>query len=179
MKPKIDAIVNIATLIACGAVVASLFEGRVAARRPHSSTFHVGERLPEIEGLDFRKAQQTLLLVVASNCRFCVESMPFYRKLITAVTARHRMHSNADASTGLRDAQIVGLSTDESEVLRSYFDRHDVDPETLVSMPRGLLKLEGTPTLILADSSGVIKDVWLGRLDARGEADVSAKLLGE
>jgi len=37
------------------------------------------------------------------------------------------------------------------------------------------LKIAGTPTLLLVDRGGVVKNVWVGQLNDQSEADVMSK----
>src|SRR5437762_1889304 len=79
---KLDTIANV-TIIATGILVSSLIlrnwveSARAQAER---QPYRAGESLGRVESLDL-SASRTVLLVVRSNCHFCTQSMPFYKRL--------------------------------------------------------------------------------------------------
>jgi hypothetical protein len=132
------------------AVVASA-RGRPAA----PPIYQAGEQI-QVRGVDFATTDRTLLLVVRQGCRFCDESMPFYRKLGTdsAVTARTR---------------IVLVAPDDESVSREELARHGVQVAQVVTVPLGDLKVRGTPTAIIVNRTGTVQRVLTGRLDDAGQ----------
>ena len=50
------------------------------ARNP-TPTYAVGEKINAVDGLDFRAASTTLLMVLREDCRYCQASLTFYQRL--------------------------------------------------------------------------------------------------
>jgi hypothetical protein len=99
--------------------------------------------------------------------------MGFYRSLAAARRAPR---------TRLR---ILALSHESRETLEDYLKAHGAHglaADGMISLAQDeyrRLKVRGTPTLILADRSGLIRRVWAGRLRPELENVVLADLLAE
>jgi hypothetical protein len=118
---------------------------------PSPPTYAVGERI-NLSGVDFGASDQTLLLVVRKGCRFCDESMPFYKQL------------GDDAAIAKRTRLVIAAPDDET-VSREELAKQAVRVDQVVKVSAGQLKIRGTPTAILVDRSGAVRQVFIGRLD--------------
>ena len=135
--------------------VAVVIVGVVGAR------FIPGERVPAVDttidgqaaGIDFGAAQQTLIIVLQSDCPYCEQSRPFYERL------------PRDTS-----AQIVIAAPLGDTDIESY--RELIEPDDLVFIESGVLPVGGTPTLLLVDAEGRVDAAWIGLLDSGREAEV-------
>jgi hypothetical protein len=99
--------------------------------------------------------RQTLFMYLASTCRYCNDSMSFYRSLL---------HHNAQAGS---HTKIVALSIEPIEMLRKYLSENGLRTDDVASVR--LKKLKGTPTLLLVRNSRVTH-VWEGLMDANSQA---------
>jgi hypothetical protein len=167
-RPTLDTVVNLATLATCAAIVFVLVT-RVrhvpppAPAPPALPFFLKGETLPSFDGLQLQESDRTLLLVLRHDCRFCTESLDFYRRLSATVrgTQPH--------------PRLVLLTTDDSDTARQYGADNRLELDAIVSIPAARqrdLKVPGTPTLILVNRAGVIQEMWLGKLDPTRESQV-------
>lgn len=111
--------------------------------------------------VDFGKARQTLIMALRSDCVFCRESMPFYRRLI---------------ESGPTDVQIVVAAPTRDASINDHLASEGVKPDSVVLVRRGVLPVAGTPTLLLLDRRGVIIDAWAGRLNDERETEVLGAL---
>ncbi len=137
--------------------------GSVARTAPAPPpTYTVGEKLT-LAGVDFEAAEQTLLLVVRKGCRFCDESMPFYKQL------------GDDASIAKR-TRLVIAAPDEEQVSREELAKQAVRVDQVVKVSAGQLKVRGTPTAILVDRSGAVRQVFIGRLDEAKQQELVGAL---
>ena len=110
--------------------------------------YQEGERLPEIQGVDFSRAPVTLVMVLREDCQPCTVSMEFYKRLAASP----------------RRGRLVVLSADTPEVITGYLDEHGFDPDQTLST-EGALRVSGTPALLLVDRDRVIRQTWSGRID--------------
>lgn len=55
---------------------------------------------------------------------------------------------------------------------RRYLSKQGVFVDDVKQISLDSIGAEGTPTLILVDSSGIVKDVWVGKLPKTVEATV-------
>ena len=113
----------------------------------------------EALGIDFT-GQRTLIMVLASDCGYCLESMPFYRALLPKLQA----------------VQVVVAAPPSDRQIGEYLAAERVEPDDIVFVHGGELPVAGTPTLLLADGSGVIQEAWLGLLNEERQQEVSRSL---
>lgn len=116
-----------------------------------------------LEGFDWSGSERTLVLVLSNDCRYCTESAPFYRRL-----AQQRAEGGK--------ARLVAVLPQPVGEARQYLGGLEVKVDEVKQLRPNQLGVNGTPTLILADNSGKVIDVWVGKLPAERETDVIARL---
>lgn len=150
----------ISTVADAAFVVGAMLLGIVALRhawlpRPNAavaSPIAVGTAAPPLPGIAYSNAGLTVIVAVSTRCRFCTDSMPFYRRL------------QAEVRAGDRRAQFVAMAVEDVDIIRQYLERHVVTPDAVVSGRDAGFDLRGTPTLILVDHSGRVVDSLQGLL---------------
>ena len=120
-------------------------------------------RIDETVGIDFGAAPRTLVLVLQEGCPACTSSMPFYRLV-------------AERAPG--DVQIVVTAPEDNAGIDVYLSSHDVVPDAVVLFGSGELPVSSTPTVLLADSGGLVTHAWVGVLSAAFQDDLLAVLSG-
>jgi len=140
-----------------GSTQASVLKPPVSATSQKRS-IQAGTKL-SLPGIDWSKSDRTLLLALSTTCHFCSESAPFYQKL-------QQQKSN--------DVRLVAVLPQSVEDSKNYLTKLGVSVGEVVQASLASVSVSGTPTLMLIDNNGVIKDSWLGKL-ADGEAE---KFLG-
>lgn len=126
-----------------------------------------GQSLTLPASLHDGQSQQTLLLVISTQCSICRGETPFYRELIQRAGASKNHlrvkllfpESNKDAAE-FADANLRGAPM------------ATVTVETLTQR----LHVLQTPTLILVDSSGRVIDVWMGASDEGTKHQILSRL---
>ncbi len=126
---------------------------------PNRPEIPPGTRL-SIEGVDWSKNGQTLLVADSDKCHFCTESAPFYQRLV-------QQHSRT------RLIAVVPQSVEEG---RNYLSKLNVGIDDVRQAQFSSLGVRGTPTLILLDNNGAAVKSWVGRLPPNGEAEVISAL---
>lgn len=155
---------NVAILVTCAVLVAVVVRGGLAARPPDLPPGPAaGDRLEGIDGLELASREQTLLLVVSSQCRYCTESMPFYRQLLE----RRRKEQT----------QVLVASTESAAVTAAYLAGHGVQADRILEVDPGELGATPTPTLLELSRSGEILEVIVGRVPDGQVAEVATRLL--
>lgn len=135
-----------------------------------AAEYHAGDRSPDLSPVNYASSDRTLLLFVRSTCGYCTASMPFYVRLREA------------ARRGGQRVRLVAVSADTPAVLDGYLEAHglEVDLDVPVSEERmDGFRIRGTPTLVLADKRGVIRQTWVGAIPAEREDAVIAAITGE
>jgi hypothetical protein len=121
-----------------------------------------GKKL-SLPNINWARNGQTLLIVLSRGCRFCTESAEFYRKL-------------AHETAGRSDLRLVAVFPHDVETGKKYLNEFSVPIEDVMQASLGALEVRGTPTLILVDNVGVVKESWIGRLPAEKEMEVLGRL---
>jgi len=106
--------------------------------------------------VDWKQSNQTLVLAVSSTCHFCSESAPFYKTL----------------ASNKGDTRIVAVLPQSIEEGRKYLAKLGVMVDDVKHLPLEQIGVSGTPSVILVDNSGVVKNFWLGKLTADKERTV-------
>jgi hypothetical protein len=148
----------VSVIVGAVAVAYLAFEHVRASRaRAAVTAYEVGDSLPASSLYHF-DAQATLVLWVRSSCRFCTDSMEFYRRIVDRQ----------------RTVKVIAMGTEDRETLKAYFGRHGVVVDEVISVSPGSLRLFSTPMLLGVTRGGRIDHLWRGRLSSDREADVLA-----
>ena len=117
---------------------------------------------PSVASLDIPWNQngQTLVLALSKNCRFCTESAPFYQQL----------------SKSKGNTHIVVLLPQSVEEGQEYLEQLGVSVDEVKQFSLEKIGVSGTPTLLLVDTAGVVKNFWVGKLSPEQEANVLSVL---
>ncbi len=106
--------------------------------------------------IDWKQSKQTLILAISSTCHFCTESAPFYKKLTQ--------------SRG--NTRLVAVLPQPVEDSRKYLDHLGISVDEVRQLPLDRIGVRGTPTLILLDTFGVVRNSWIGSLPPQTELAV-------
>ena len=148
--------------LAVGLVVLTIVGGRFFT--PASTADSVADvRLDGVVEIDFSAGSQTLIMALRSDCRYCNESKPFYRRLV-----------DRDAP----DLQIVVAAPTGDTGIGDYLTSGAIEPDAVLFVELGVLPVSGTPTLLLVGSDGLVTHSWIGLLDAKREAELLRVLFG-
>jgi hypothetical protein len=113
-------------------------------------------------GMDWSRADRNLVLALSTQCHFCSESAPFYKKLLELAPAKQ-----------IRSIAVLPQPIEES---RRYLESLGVEIKDLKQLPLNSIGVGATPTILLIDGKGVILKAWVGKLPGQSEAEVLAQL---
>ena len=116
-----------------------------------------------IKGLDWAKSEQTLLIAVQKDCSYCTESARFYRDIIQGLSGR-------------TDLRVVAIYPDNHSEGENYLNQLGLTVSESKEVSLLSLGIKEVPTLVLVDKNGVVRNVWIGQLPAKKEAEVIAEL---
>jgi AhpC/TSA family len=163
-----DWLVNGTILLVCGFVVQSMLRTKqspVVGDQPQ--VLRAGDRIGSPPELHLDAAERTLIMVVQKSCSYCAQSIPFYQQLAK------------DIGTSPGDTQLLVASRDDLDSSRRYLQENRIDITKVIALDRQLTKLLrilGTPTLILVTRDGEVRHTWFGKLSESGEHEVRAAL---
>ena len=120
----------------------------------------VSGRIP----VDLTTRDRWLVLVLSTQCHFCVESAPFHEELVKMV--------GKSGNTGL-----IAVFPQTKQEVEKYEAAHDFRPDTvLTDVSLNQLQVRGTPTLMLVDNRGTVLKHWEGRLPESKQMEVRSQL---
>lgn len=155
--PRVADVVTILVGIALLAVISTRLLGEDPLSLPQPNNELVGQDIDALGSIDFSAAARSLIMVLRSDCVFCQDSMPFYRRLVAEDRG---------------DAQIVVAAPPHDTSIVDYLASESVTPDSIIFLESGVLPVQGTPTLLMVDRDGVVTHAWLGLLNSDREADV-------
>jgi hypothetical protein len=164
---RTETVANIAVILLTVGVIVVLVKNHVHGDRarsagPRAPAAGAKISLPDIEWADYPK---NLLLVISTQCRFCSDSAPFYRRLMNEAGLR-------------KDTRVIALLPQEAAESRRYLTELNVPVAEVLPLSDSL-DVTGSPTLILVDGHGVVRDTWLGQLDSDKESELLKRLMCE
>lgn len=159
MTKNLDIAKNVAIVILALIASAALVKNYLlsAPGRDVPVQIAVGENFSLTE-MDWKGNGNTLVLALAPGCDSCSESAPFYRRLI------------AELPTGR--VHLTAVVPETAEEGREYLRSLNIEIDDVREGSFQSLKIKGTPTLILVDERGEVRNVWLGRLPKDKEQEV-------
>lgn len=163
---KTELIANIAI------IVVALLLGGVLVKRylltDNEAPHRADPRIPAgtkaaLSGVDWAKNGETLVLVLSRDCRYCTQSAPFYQRLTRAAAGRSGLH-------------VLAVLPQEVEIGKSYLSELGVSVNDVRQSSPATTGASVTPTLILVDGKGIVKNSWVGQLATPEENEVLSQL---
>ncbi len=173
LSKKIELIANVAIIVVACLLATVLVKHYLLTRPSEQANKSESQRVqsesqpvdsPTASSLDidWKQSKQTLILAVSSTCHFCTESAPFYKTV-----------AQSRGST-----RLVAVLPQPVEDGRKYLDHLGISVDEVRQLPLERIGVRGTPTLILLDASGVVRNSWMGFLPPQAELAVLKALKG-
>jgi thioredoxin-related protein len=169
VSKAIDPALNLAIFLVCVFLVVVAFiraEYPQTAASPTSQAQrgkeHIG-RWVFLEGMDWSKSDQTLVMFLSTTCSYCKKSEVFYRQL-TSEPIDHKK------------VRLIAVFPQPSKDGKEYLDRTGIRVDDVRQRVANDLKVKGTPTLVLVNRDGIAMNEWEGLLTATQEAEVMTHL---
>ncbi len=169
LRHTLEVVTNIAVLGLCITLAVVLVRGRHTPQQVQGSTeSHLakGDVFPAIETVNYEKAEHTLVLALNTQCKFCRESLPFYRRLLS--TQGHSDRSN----------QITVIFPNADSDVRKFIEQAQLPVHAVAGQDFAKFQILGTPTLVLVGRDGKVRALWAGQLSAAGEKEVISAIAG-
>jgi thioredoxin-related protein len=126
-----------------------------------------GKTVDEFKQFNLKNSNQTLIIAINSNCNFCIESVPFYSQLLSKQQDKHDINT-----------QIIAIFPNSESEAQQFLQNNHLKINFVHSANFQLFGINGTPTLLLVDSSGKIMDFWIGKLQESDKQQVVMALFG-
>jgi hypothetical protein len=154
---------NIAIIVLAAVIVGNVLSSRLKPRQAPLAP-PIGT-LMSLTGVKWEENGSTLLMVLQKGCRYCEESASFYRKVYDQRAQRSQPRI------------LAVVPGEKTETLR-YLSERGVSVDDVVSSSLSDIKISATPTLVLIDHLGRVKNAWVGKLNENQEKEVLQQVLG-
>lgn len=160
-RRQLELAANVGVIIVALAIVVTLFRNsRGDQSQPHQ-TISIGSKLA-VKDTSWRSNGRSIVLALSTTCHFCKESSGFYQKVVRLAQQQH-LHTIAVFPQPIPEAQ-------------AYLSKQGFTVDEIKQAELSSLSIGGTPTLLLVDDSGSVRNVWIGKLSAEKEKELLAKL---
>ena len=160
LSRKVEIAANLATLIVAVILAVVLVKNNLLPMKPPRTEApavrsteapatvrtDLSKRLP---GVDWRHNGRTLVLALSTRCHFCTASAPFFKKI---------------SQRAGKNLTLVGVFPQKNAEAESYLSREGIRVAAVKQVSLDRIGVRGTPTLLLADSKGVVIETWIGKL---------------
>jgi hypothetical protein len=152
---KIETTANIATIAVAALLSVALTKAyllpALTPQKPQAlAGTSVGTSLKgRVPGVDWSKNGRTLVLAISTQCHFCKDSTPFYRKLQEQV------------GKSLKTVAVLPQPVAEAE---QYLNGEGVHVNQVKQATMSGIGVQGTPTMFLVNSAGVVTRIWVGKI---------------
>jgi hypothetical protein len=162
LKSRLEVATNVAVLLVAAVVLATFARAYFGSQpMPQlQAGFERGQTFAQVPGVGYDNSPQTLLIAMSTRCHFCAESLPFYKRLAEAQRASGRA------------TRVVAVFPNQDSEVRQYVRENNLDLEAIAGVDLGALNISGTPTAILIDGGGKIRDFWVGKLPQDKEQQI-------
>jgi hypothetical protein len=162
-RKPLEVLLNVAIVVLTIVVIYSFVSPRLRSKPDGAPP--VGSRL-EISGVTPKDHRSTLVMVLQIGCKYCKESAEFYRKLFEARGAGSDPHF------------IAVVPAAELTDSTKYLSDSGIPADHVLNISMTQLNVAFTPTLLLLDESGTIRERWIGKVPAGKEHEVMDRILG-
>ena len=116
-----------------------------------------------VPGINWSDSDETVVLALSDKCKYCTDSAPFYKQL-AAETAKRK---------GVR---VVAVFPQEESAGKKYLTDLGINVGVVKQATLDSIGVRGTPTLLIVDNTGKVKQSWVGRLNEDRETQVFSRL---
>lgn len=149
MARKVEMVANITILVVAVALCVFVFRHRTNRSADLYQPPAVGSRFGLADG-NWQISNRTIVLGLSTTCHLCAESAPFYQRVVDACKREH-----------VRVLAVLPQPVSQAE---SYLKSKNLIVNEVRQAALQDLKIKGTPTVVLVDKAGIVRDAWVGKL---------------
>ena len=143
-----------------------LTRGYILSHRPDPRAVPLvktGE-LVRLPGFTPGSAESTLVLVLSSQCHYCLDDLPFYKQLSTF------RKSSGDS------IHLIAVLPERTTSAREFLSNAGIGADDVLSMTPRRLGVQLLPTLLLLDRDGKLQQFWVGELNRNQREEILSVL---
>lgn len=156
-------ILNIAILLV--AFVLSVLLVKTVFFRPAQNANYrlVANATLSINGISWADSEQTVLIALAKECKFCSASAEFYRRLAVGIPSQS-------------NTRLIAVFSEKESEAEAYLKQIKLPVREVHYVSLSSLGIRSVPTLTILDRNGVVTDMWVGKLSPLTEKAIMSKL---
>jgi len=138
----------------------------VLSRRPDPATVprvKIGQAV-KLPGVSAGAARLTFVIVLSSQCEYCLHDLPLYRRLSAA----------RSSSGGI--LHLVAVLPENTASATTFLNSSGVATDNVLSMAPLELGVQMVPALLLLDENGKLIRYWVGEMNQGRERELLAAL---
>jgi hypothetical protein len=173
-KTRIEKSATVAVVVSFLLLAASATRSFLLSRRPDPSTLpliKIGDTV-NLPRFTPGAGRPTLVMVLSSQCRYCIDDLPFYKQLSELRAAA----VDRGALAGGRDLRLVAALPENTGTSQAFLRGAGVNPDQVLSVGPRELGVQLLPTLLLLDEHGRLQRYWVGELDHQRQQEIISVL---
>ena len=120
--------------------------------------------LVRLPGFTPGSAQSTLVLVLSSQCHYCLDDLPFYKQL------------SAFRKSSGDSIHLIAVLPERTTSAREFLSNAGIGADDVLSMTPRRLGVQLLPTLLLLDRDGKLQQFWVGELNRNQREEILSVL---
>jgi rhodanese-related sulfurtransferase len=116
-----------------------------------------------INGVNWTDSEQTVLIALGKECKYCAESAAFYRRLAASIASQPNM-------------RLIAVFSEKETEAEAYLKQLEVPVREVRFASLPSLGINNVPTLAILDRNSVVTDMWVGKLSPLKESDLMSRL---
>jgi len=161
-KIKLEQITNIFIIVAIIIVTGVIIKKYAFPSVQSKTKIEIG-KTTSIDDIDWKQNGKTLVLALKVDCQFCNASTKALKQII--------------AEAVNNDIKVEVVSSDSRQDIADYLQIHDLSPvQNINQIPLNKSGFIGTPSLLFVNDQGIVKDMWVGRMDDENIAILMGKV---
>jgi thiol-disulfide isomerase/thioredoxin len=155
----LDRVANVAIIIAVVVFLVVVGREQLAHRTaaPTTAKDFIGRTIKLPAGTQLTEGRESFVMAISTTCHFCSASLPFYKELAAKANGR---------------LDVIAVLPQPQQEAEKYLRDASVQATKVVSARLDSLGVAATPTLLLIDAHGTVRNAWIGLLDGGSQREV-------
>lgn len=116
-----------------------------------------------INGINWADSEQTVLIALGKECKYCSESAEFYRRLAAGIASQTK-------------TRLIAVFSEKESEAEAYLKQLEIPIREVRYVSLSSLGINSVPTLAILDRNGVVTDMWAGKLSPLKEKALMSRL---
>jgi thioredoxin-related protein len=155
----LENLANLAIVIVAVLAAVLFFRGVFYQKPPvgaeNRNKLEIGQKL-DLPSIAASTGKKSLVYFLSLRCRFCSESLSFYKRI-------HEANGNS------RQISMIAVLPERKEEAIAYFEANGIKFDEVLPKRPTDFGVNGTPTLVFLDANQTVMAIWIGKLPPEAE----------